>query len=88
MKIYEYNFEEERRCIPAKLRRRDKLTKVNIEGKQHFTQPPARYTEASLLNFLKKRALKTKYLCSNHSNIITDYVVREKKILKQQSLEL
>ena len=59
MKIYEYNSEEEKEDVSLpNLEEGDKLTKVNIEGKQHFTQPPARYTEASFVKLLKKRALE------------------------------
>ncbi len=35
----------------------DPLSLVNVEGIQHFTQPPARYTEASLIKALEEHGI-------------------------------
>ncbi|MBP5605708.1 MAG: type I DNA topoisomerase, partial [Ruminiclostridium sp.] len=44
---------EEGGAIP-KLTQGEKLTAVSVLGNQHFTQPPARYTEASLIKALEE----------------------------------
>ncbi len=54
-----------------------------IESQQHFTQPPARYTEASLIKMLEEKGIGRP---STYSPIITTiisrgYVVRSKKTL-------
>ena len=54
-----------------------------IESEQHFTQPPARYTEASLIKVLEEKGIGRP---STYSPIITTiiargYVVRNKKSL-------
>jgi DNA topoisomerase-1 len=36
---------------------RQKLDKLNLTASQHFTKPPARYNEASLIDALKKEAI-------------------------------
>ena len=44
MKIYEYISEEEAKSVNLpELSEKEKLSKDKIEGKQHFTQPPARF---------------------------------------------
>ena len=35
----------------------EKLTSSNIEAEQHFTQPPARYTEATLIKALEEKGI-------------------------------
>ena len=37
---------------------------------QHFTQPPPRYTEASLCVLWKRTELETEYICSYHIHYI------------------
>lgn len=60
-----------------------KLTLQNLEGKQHFTQPPAHYTEASLVKSLEELGIGRP---STYSPTITTilarrYVVKENKNL-------
>ena len=65
------NEEEEENAILPELSEGEVLEKKNIIPKQHFTQPPPRYTEATLVKALEERGYwKTQYLCSynfNHS---------------------
>ena len=60
-----------------------KLKLVNLEGKQHFTQPPAHYTEASLVKTLEELGIGRP---STYSPTITTilarrYIVKENKNL-------
>ncbi|NLK39581.1 MAG: type I DNA topoisomerase, partial [Clostridiales bacterium] len=61
----------------------DSMKAQNIEPIQHFTEPPPRYTEASLIKFLKEKGIGRP---STYTPIITtiiarDYVKREGKSL-------
>ncbi len=47
---------DEKQRLP-KLEKGQKLRLVDIESTQHFTQPPPRYTEASLIRELEKRKI-------------------------------
>jgi DNA topoisomerase-1 len=51
LKIYPSKFEE--KDLPD-LEENDKLDLVKLDSLQHFTEPPARYTEASLIKILEK----------------------------------
>ncbi len=66
----------------------DVLELKNIEGLQHFTQPPARYTEAALIKTLEENGIGRP---STYAAIITtilarEYVEREAKALKPTQL--
>ena len=84
MKLYEYMTEEDNEdvSLPA-LEENDELNKVNIEGKQHFTQPPARYTEASFVKLLEEKGIgrPSTYVPTISVLLSRDYVNREKKNL-------
>ena len=55
MKIYDYITEDDENDVMLpELEEGEKLEALSIEGKQHFTQPPARYTEASLVKTLEE----------------------------------
>lgn len=49
-----YNFSDREDKILPKVNKGDKLTICNVFKNQHFTQPPARYTEASLVKMLEE----------------------------------
>ncbi|MDP3882615.1 MAG: type I DNA topoisomerase [Candidatus Staskawiczbacteria bacterium] len=51
LKIYHSKFEE--KDLPA-LEEKDKLDLLKLDSLQHFTEPPARYNEASLIKTLEK----------------------------------
>lgn len=60
-----------------------KLTKENIETKQHFTQPPAHYTEASLVKTLEELGIgrPSTYAPTISTIIARRYVAKEQKNL-------
>ena len=49
--------EEESRSIPKGLKEKDSLEVKTITPKQHFTQPPPRYTEATLIKEMEKEGI-------------------------------
>ena len=51
LKVYPTKFEE--KDLPD-LEKNDKLDFIKLDSEQHFTEPPARYTEASLIKTLEK----------------------------------
>ena len=53
LEVYNKGEEEEERVIP-KLSEGDKLKAKKLLPEQHFTQPPARYTDASLIKTLEE----------------------------------
>lgn len=64
------------------------LDSVDVIAEQHFTDPPARYTEASLIKFLEEKGIGRP---STFATIITtittrDYVKREGKTLRPTDL--
>ena len=61
----------------------DKLDLINLEGKQHFTQPPPRFSESSLVKELEENGIGRP---STYASIIStiqdrEYVLREKNRL-------
>ncbi len=58
MKLYQYGTEDENgdTKIP-KLIENEKLIDKQVDGKQHFTQPPARFSEASLIKTLEENGI-------------------------------
>ncbi len=65
-----------------------KLKLKEIAGNQHFTQPPARYTEASLIKALEENGIGRPSTYAATISTITgrEYVVREGKALKPTEL--
>lgn len=59
-----------------------------IAGSQHFTQPPARYTEASLIKALEENGIGRPSTYATTISTITsrEYVIREAKMLKPTEL--
>jgi DNA topoisomerase-1 len=51
LRVYPSKFEE--KDLPV-LEKNDKLDLIKLDSLQHFTEPPARYTEASLIKILEK----------------------------------
>lgn len=54
--VYGMKDKKEETILPE-LHKDDALTVKKIEPKQHFTQPPARYTEASLIKLLEEKGI-------------------------------
>ncbi len=61
----------------------DVLKNESVSGTQHFTEPPARYTEASLIKFLEEKGIGRPSTYTPIISIITSrgYVSREGKSL-------
>ncbi len=79
--------DEDNTALPA-LTQGDELKERSIEPNQHFTQPPARYTEASLIKALEENGIGRP---STYSPTITTilqrgYVERDAKALKPTAL--
>ncbi len=73
--------EEDNSKLPE-LNEGDKLKLKELAGNQHFTQPPARFTEASLIKALEENGIGRP---STYATIITTIVKRE-YIKRQQKL--
>lgn len=84
MKVYDYTTEDEDNdvVLPV-LEEGEVLAPKSIEGKQHFTQPPARYTEASFVKLLEEKGIgrPSTYVPTISTLLGREYVVREKKNL-------
>lgn len=79
--------EEDAAQIPA-LQNGDALKLKSLAGNQHFTQPPARYTEASLVKMLEETGVGRPSTYVSIVSTITgrEYVTREQKQLKPTEL--
>ena len=84
MKVYEYtNDEEDNDVILPEILEGETLKEESLEGKQHFTQPPARYSEASFVKLLEEKGIgrPSTYVPTISTLVDRKYVQREKKIL-------
>ncbi|GAA0069402.1 type I DNA topoisomerase [Clostridium sardiniense] len=83
MKIYEYAISDEDDNSLPELEEGEVLNAASLEGKQHFTQPPARYTEASFVKLLEEKGIgrPSTYVPTISTLLSRDYVNREKKNL-------
>jgi DNA topoisomerase-1 len=60
LKVYNDTDDEEKEqkvILPAGIKAKDELTIQKITPKQHFTQPPPKYTEASLVKEMEKEGI-------------------------------
>ena len=84
MKVYEYTNEEDENSVTLpELKENEELKVAKLEGSQHFTQPPARYTEASFVKLLEEKGIgrPSTYVPTISTLLGRNYVVREKKNL-------
>ena len=84
MKLYEYISEEEADSVSIpQLVMEEVLKEDKIEGKQHFTQPPARFTEASFVKLMEEKGIgrPSTYVPTISTLLSREYIVREKKNL-------
>lgn len=84
MKIYEYmNEDDNDGIIIPQIEEGETLVAESINGKQHFTQPPARYTEASFVKLLEEKGIgrPSTYVPTISTLTERKYVQREKKNL-------
>lgn len=90
MALYEEtsdNTDENKKMLPE-LTAGDRLKLKSIGGNQHFTQPPARYTEASLIKALEENGIGRPSTYAPTITTITSrrYVEHEGKALKPTNL--
>ncbi|MBQ4362476.1 MAG: type I DNA topoisomerase, partial [Oscillospiraceae bacterium] len=85
--LYEESKEEGEKELPT-LKQGDKLSLKAVEGKQHFTQPPARYTEGSFIKALEENGIGRPSTYAPTITTITSrrYVEHEGKALKPTNL--
>lgn len=84
MKVYDYTTEDDDNDVSLPvLEEGEILLPASVEGKQHFTQPPARYTEASFVKLLEEKGIgrPSTYVPTISTLLSRDYVSREKKNL-------
>jgi len=84
MKIYSYGTEgdESLTTIP-KVQEGEMLSCIQIDGLQHFTEPPARFSEASLVKTLEENGIgrPSTYAPTIATLLSRKYIEREKKTL-------
>ncbi len=84
MKVYNYTLDEENDHISIPdLSEGEVLFSKEIDGKQHFTLPPAKYSEASLVKTLEDNGIGRPSTYSPIISTLLDrkYIMREKKTL-------
>ncbi|GKU24767.1 type I DNA topoisomerase [Clostridium folliculivorans] len=84
MKIYEYTTDEDDESVLLpEIEEDEVLNYDSIVGKQHFTQPPPRYTEASFVKVLEENGIgrPSTYVPTISTILSRKYVQREKKNL-------
>lgn len=86
--LYEESKDDEENKVLPPIEKGDVLKLKNIEGNQHFTQPPARYTEATLIKALEENGIgRPSTYAPTISTIINRlYVERDGKQLKPTGL--
>ena len=80
--------EEERTSPLPDLKEGEPLTEKALEKSQHFTQPPARYSEASLIRALEEQGIgrPSTYAPTISTILNREYVVKEGKALRPTPL--
>lgn len=75
--------EEEKETMLPELSEGEKVNPVDIKPTQHFTQPPPRYTEATLVKALEEKGIgrPSTYAPTISTIISRGYVVKDKKLL-------
>ena len=84
MKLYDYMIEEEETSVLLpNLEEGEVLENNSIDKVQHFTQPPARFTEASFVKLMEEKGIgrPSTYVPTISTLLSRDYVNREKKNL-------
>ncbi len=87
-RVYKSSQDDEKSKMLPALSEGDVLKAESIEGEQSFTQPPARYTEASLVRELEDKNIGRPSTYTPIVGTLSErrYVVREKKSLKPTEL--
>jgi DNA topoisomerase-1 len=86
LKVYEFSSFKENR-LPD-IQAGDPVQRLHVKPEQHFTQPPARYTEATLVKEMEEKGIgrPSTYAPTIATIISRGYVEREKKSLKPTEL--
>ncbi|MBR2779129.1 MAG: type I DNA topoisomerase [Firmicutes bacterium] len=88
MQVYGIPADEKKNKTIPDLETGEMLKLTGIKGEQHFTQPPPRYTEATLIKELEDKGIGRPSTYAPVMTTLTDrrYVKREKKTLVPQDL--
>lgn len=88
LKIYISSDEEEKDMDIPLLNEDDKLTANKIDPNQHFTQPPGRYSEASLIKILEELGIgrPSTFAPTIGTILAREYVVLDKKTFNPTDL--
>lgn len=86
LKVYMIEDEEDGEkvvVIPKELAKGNDLPLKKLDSKQHFTQPPPRYTEATLVKEMEKRGIgrPSTYVATISTVQKRNYVIKDKKRL-------
>lgn len=84
MKVYSPDEdEEEENALTGELRKDSELTFASFDAKQHFTQPPAHYTEASMVKALEELGIgrPSTYAATITTILARRYVAKENRNL-------
>ncbi len=83
LKVYSMSKDDETDRLLPDMEKGEVLKAVNIEGQQNFTQPPARFTEASLVKDLEEKDIGRPSTYAPIVATLTDrkYISKEKKSL-------
>ncbi|MDE6181706.1 MAG: type I DNA topoisomerase, partial [Eubacteriales bacterium] len=82
LKVYKKNEEKEEEILMPEVQEKEELTIKKIKEEQHFTQPPARYSEASLIKTLEEIGVGRPSTYAPTISTITarNYVTKESKV--------
>ncbi len=88
MCLYAIEKEENAKTSLPEMSIGDMLSWISFENQQHFTQPPQRYNEASLVKEMEAKGIgrPSTYAPTVSTILERDYIEREKKILKPTNL--
>ncbi|HAN09869.1 MAG TPA: type I DNA topoisomerase [Clostridiales bacterium] len=83
LKVYNFEENEESKHSIPELEKEEILTLKTLEEKQHFTEPPPRFTEASLVKILEENGIgrPSTYAATISTILIRKYVTKEGKSL-------
>ena len=78
----------DKKAIIPEIRKGDILKLIKLDGNQHFTQPPARYTEATLVKAFEETGIgrPSTYVPTITTILSRNYVERDAKQLKPTAL--
>lgn len=81
--VHDNKSDEDKNTLIPPLEQGEEVKKVSVKGEQHFTQPPARYTEASLVKELEEKNIGRPSTYAPIVGTLTErkYVTRDKKKL-------